>query len=188
MTIREATPADASGIARVWVDTFRSANIGLVPEQFLEDFSYERSHKHWSRRLQLHETDSNYFIYVAEAAPEGIVGFAEAGPERTGDYTYNAELYAMYVLQSHQRRRIGTALMKAVARKLLDLGISSMLVWCFLGSLARYFYQVLGGQKVDTEPIETGGIQLEQVAYAWSNLSAIVSPVVTPPNYTVGAQ
>ena len=179
-SIREATPADASGIARVWVDTFRSAHTGIVPEQFLEDLSHDRSEKHWLTRLQLQETDRNYFLCVAELAPEGIVGFAEAGPERTGDPTYNAELCAMYVRQSHQRTGIGTALIKAVAAKLVDLGICSILVWCFAESPSRRFYEALGGAKHDVAPIEIGGVQLEEVAYGWRNLSVIVSRPTRP--------
>jgi hypothetical protein len=41
LVIREAAPADAPGIARVHVDTWRTTYQGIVPDQFLARLSYE---------------------------------------------------------------------------------------------------------------------------------------------------
>ncbi len=47
MRIREATPDDIPGIARVHVDTWRTAYLGIVPAEHLAGLSYERSEARW---------------------------------------------------------------------------------------------------------------------------------------------
>ena len=39
--IREATAADSPGLARVQVDSYRTAYAGLFPQAYLDRFSYE---------------------------------------------------------------------------------------------------------------------------------------------------
>ena len=72
-------------------------------------------------------------IVVAEAEGGDVVGFASWGPEREGDSTYPAELYAIYILQEHQNRGLGRRLVSAVAQSLLADGLSSMLLWVLRG-------------------------------------------------------
>jgi hypothetical protein len=42
--IREATLADAEGVARVHVDTWRSAYKEMVPDSYLDGLNYEDSY------------------------------------------------------------------------------------------------------------------------------------------------
>ncbi|MXY45544.1 MAG: GNAT family N-acetyltransferase, partial [Chloroflexi bacterium] len=52
-----------------------------------------------------------------QGAQDGaIVGFAHAGPEREGETGYDAELYAIYLLQRHQSRGVGRRLTIAAGR------------------------------------------------------------------------
>jgi L-amino acid N-acyltransferase YncA len=60
---------------------------------------------------------------------ESVVGFISGGRERTGHLNCDAEVYAVYLLQSAQRRGLGTLLIREFARQLRDQGFRSMAVW-----------------------------------------------------------
>jgi GNAT superfamily N-acetyltransferase len=59
------------------------------------------------------DQSGRHFVFVADDEGDELIGFAAAGPERSGDPKYRGELYAVYVLPSQQRR--GRALVRAVA-------------------------------------------------------------------------
>ena len=67
-------------------------------------------------------------VYIAELEGE-VVGFISGGPIRESVQTYNAELFAIYLLQPAQRHGIGTALLRELAGSLLSKGFTSMIVW-----------------------------------------------------------
>ena len=115
--IREAVQADAGAMARVHIDMWRTAYAGIVPAEHLAGLSYERREAVWVQILTRDQPAQCNF--VAETVGGEIVGFAGGGPEREGDSTYKGELYAIYLLQEHQRRGIGRRLARAVARGLL---------------------------------------------------------------------
>ena len=73
-TVREATPADAPGIARVHVDAWRTTYRGLVPDSYLAGLSYADRQTMWERILTT--PDRKSFIYVAEAAGGETVRFS----------------------------------------------------------------------------------------------------------------
>lgn len=81
MIIREAQALDAASIAKVVVDTWRSAYTEIVPQEFLDSLSYENITKVWHSRI----TDTNnvwpgWFIYVAEDDDCKVFGFAGRRP------------------------------------------------------------------------------------------------------------
>ena len=113
--------------------------------------------------------------FVVEVEGDGIVGFAQGGPERSGNRTYLGELYAIYVLQPFQRRGFGHSLFAAVTERLILNGFPSMLLWVLQDNRsACRFYEALGGQKVSEKTIEIGGVDLVEVAYGWKDLTALI--------------
>ncbi len=174
MVIREASLSDVTGVARVHVDTWRSAYRGLMSEAFLAAMSYADRERIWTQNLSNSARQS--FLFVAEAPSGQIVGFASGGPERTHRQDYPGELYALYVLQEYQGQGIGRALMAVASGKLLERGLESMLIWVLAGNQpARRFYEALGGVPAGEQPIEIGGARLVEVAYGWRDLSGLVS-------------
>ena len=116
--IREATYSDIPAIARVHVDTWRSAYSGIVPEEVLTDLSYDKRENalgktSLSRRLT--QTASPTF---AEDETGRVIGFLDGGRERTGDQLYQGEINAIYILSSHQHRGIGRELVRLAVEKL----------------------------------------------------------------------
>jgi GNAT superfamily N-acetyltransferase len=169
--IREARPEDAPAIARVHVDSWRSTYKGLVPDEHLAALSCERREQGWRDALSNPAHPS--FVYVAEDEAGSVVGFASGGPEREGNPDYKGELYAIYLFDRSQRRGFGRQLTQAVARRLLNAGISSMLVWVLAGNPGRAFYEALGGQYLFEKKITIGEKELVEVAYGWQDIRTL---------------
>jgi L-amino acid N-acyltransferase YncA len=166
--IREAGIADVPGIARVHVDTWRTAYAGIVPADYLAGLSYDERERRWHRIFG--EPGEN-FVYVAEAEPGQIAGFASGGPNRDGAPAYEGQLHAIYVLQAYEGRGVGRSLLLAVAARLVRLGMHSMTLWVFAGNhKARRFYEGLGGQQGIEQEFEIGGVTLEEVSYSWPDI------------------
>ncbi len=175
--IRQATTADAPGIARVHVDSWRTTYRGIAPDDYLASLSYEEREDMWSRALT--NPDNPSFVYVAEDEQEGIVGFAMGGPTRPEDDVYKGELYAIYLLQAYQRQGMGRRLISAVAERLTEMGIHSMLLWCVVGNPSCMFYEALGGQEVRRQDFELGGVTLTEIGYGWTDIGALTERTKT---------
>jgi len=173
VSIRRAIPSDAMGIANVHVDSWRTTYRGIVPDEHLAALSYDKSSERWSNRLM--KNDDRYAMFVAEDESGKIIGFADGGPERSGDTIYDGELYAIYLLQAYQRQGIGASLVGYVVRYLLEAQFRSMLVWVLVGNPSRRFYEVLGGQTVREGQIEISGKPLLEIAFGWADLRGLAT-------------
>jgi ribosomal protein S18 acetylase RimI-like enzyme len=167
--VRSADIDDAAAIARVHVDTWRTAYRGLLPADFLEALDEAGYAERWRRTL----TDGTGRVYVAEDGRQ-TVGFASGGPERAGEDGFTGELYAIYVLQQAQGRGHGRRLVQAVAQGLREMGLPNMIVWVLRDNHnARHFYERLGGVYVRSQPITIGSALLQEVSYGWKSLDDI---------------
>jgi len=167
--IRAATILDAPEIARVHVASWRTTYRGLLTDDFLASLDDEGYEERWKRAL----AEGSMRVYVAEDAA-GVVGFASGGRERAGEAGYGGELYAIYVVQSAQRRGLGRDLVTAVVGGLKDLGLSDMIIWVLRDNHgARAFYERLGGNYVRSQPITIGPTTLEEVSYGWRRLEDV---------------
>ena len=167
--VRPALQEDAEAIARVHVATWRSAYRGVLPDDFLASLSEANYAERWTRVIG----DGSSSVQVVEQA-EGIVGFASGGRERAGESGFAGELYAIYVLDSAQRRGHGRELVRAVAGALRDMSVPDMIVWVLRDNTsARQFYERLGGTYVRAQPITIGTATLEEVSYGWRSLDDI---------------
>src|SRR4051812_25159541 len=163
MLIREAQPADAPGIARVVVDSWRSTYRGLMPDDVLDNLSYERRTQLWAEAL----ADPENSIFVAETPTGEIVGVASGGPDRPDALGYAGELYAIYLLAAYQGQGLGRRLTAAVAQRLAERGLTSMLVWVLASNPARRFYESLGGTPLPEREMSLGGVSLTLAGYGW---------------------
>lgn len=172
MIVRAATLEDAAAIARVHIETWRTAYRGLVPDDVLAGLSYERRLQRWTEILS-RPADGRFGTFVA-AADDRVVGFASGGPERDGDPLYQGELYAIYVLEVYERRGLGRLLTHAVAAMLVEAGFASMLVWVLADNIgARRFYETLGGTLLREKPADVFGYVLPEVSYGWTDLGEL---------------
>ena len=132
--------------------------------------SYEKREQSWHRVFKNASIDKN-FTYLAESESSQIIGFANAGIEREENQIYRGELYAIYILENHQRKGIGSKLVKTVVQRLNRMEINSMIVWVLQDNPARHFYEKLGGKKVSVKEIERKGTKLIEIAYGWTDIS-----------------
>jgi GNAT superfamily N-acetyltransferase len=171
MIIREARLEDAEGIAKVYVDGWRTTYPGIVSDEHLAKMSYEDYTRHWARIL----STSDGFLYVAEDETGNIAGFIWGGPEHNGDTLYKGELHAIYILKTHQGKGLGRLLIRVLAEKLLEVGIEAMIVWVLAANSSREFYEKLGAKFVRTGPYRVGDVTLEDLGYGWTDIRVLLS-------------
>jgi GNAT superfamily N-acetyltransferase len=167
--IREAKLSDAAKIARVNVDTWKSTYQGILPPPQLALVTFP-DRKHYAREI-IQSADKD--IVVAEIESGKIVGFAAFGPERAGGLPFKGELYVIYVLKSFQRKGIGSRLLAAVRKKLLEKGIHSFMVWALHDNPYQRFYQTLGGAIVYTRTLDIEGFKTLERAYGWWDITTM---------------
>lgn len=169
MIVREARLEDASGIARVVVDTWLTTYRGLMPDEHLDKLSYEDKELKYRELLQNPSKDK--FAFVAENNAGHVIGVVTGGLERLGQTIYEGEIYAIYVLEAYQRKGVGKNLFRITIEWLQGRNINSLLVWVLEGSKFRAFYESLLGQEVDRKKFEYNEFIADLVGYGWANLS-----------------
>ena len=173
VVIRPSTIDDAVGIERVHALSWQSTYRGIVPAEFLDSIEIDV----WAERPRrnMAQDPEEFVSYVAVVENE-IVGWALGGPNREASSEFSSELFTIYLLPNYLRRGVGRKLITAVARSLVASGSGSMLVWVLAKNWpARKFYETLGGTYVSKQEITTGGASLVEVAYEWSDLSALLT-------------
>jgi GNAT superfamily N-acetyltransferase len=112
-------------------------------------------------------------MFVAEDAT-GVFGFASGGKLRDSIDGYDAELYAIYLLQQKQRQGVGRLLLRRLADGLRKNGFRSLMIWVLETNPSIGFYRRRGGSQVAEKQIEIGGAQLTEVAFGWPNLDDLL--------------
>jgi|SRR4029077_4683225 len=170
ISIRAATEHDAVAISHVHVQSWRTTYAGIVPEEYLATLNEAERVLLWREWLT-----RDIPVYIADLDGE-TVGFISGGAIREPVQTYDAELYAIYLLEQAQRQGIGTALLKKLAESLSSAGYRGMIVWVLEKNPSRYFYERSSAQIVTAKDIQIGGVMLSEVSYGWPDLQAITSP------------
>ena len=169
MHIRRALSSDAPGIARVHVESWHSTYAGVVPDDYLATLDVTERERVWRRLI----ADESTVTYVAEYQRDGIVGFVSGGPARADDMGYTGELYAIYLLEQHQRLGIGRSLVRELCAWLLTEGLTTMYTWVLEENPSRRFYESLGGTEFKCQTITIGGRDIMEVAYGWDDISPL---------------
>jgi L-amino acid N-acyltransferase YncA len=177
--IRRARVADAGGIARVYVESWRNSYAGLLPDPYLLGLSEPVLTARW--RSQLAQPAEAAGTFVAVTRPEGIVGFGTCGSQRGQLAGFDGEVYTLYLLDSVHGQGLGRRLMTAMASELCGRGWHSGLVWVLRDNPARWFYEHLGGRRLAEQTILLARTVLPQVAYGWRDLGALARLPTNPP-------
>jgi GNAT superfamily N-acetyltransferase len=167
LSIRPATEDDAAIISHVHVESWRTTYAGIVPGEYLAALNEAERAAGWRERLS-----NNLEVSVADLDGE-VIGFITGGPIREPIQSYDAELYAIYLLKQAQGQGIGTALLHELATSLRSKGLNSMVVWVLERSPAKHFYSRTGAQLLASKEIEIGGATLTEAAYGWPELKLL---------------
>lgn len=167
MTIRDATPDDAHAIAAVQVKTWHTTYRGLMPDSFLDAQTLEGRAAHWQRIFSNPTPHST--TLVAEDDTGRVVGFACGGAQREDDLAHDGELYAIYILDTHQGQGLGRDLTQAIIEHLRGAGFKSMILWVLAANEgARRFYEAIGGEPVLMRKYDLDGTLLDKIGYCWN--------------------
>ncbi len=167
LSIHHATSDDAPGIAHVHVESWRTTYAGIVPDEYLATLNEADRATMWREQLS-----NNLEVSLADLDGE-VVGFITGGPSREPIQSYDAELYAIYLLQPAQGQGVGTALLNELVTSLRSKAFRSMAVWVLEQNPAKRFYIRTGALLLTSKDIEIGGVTLTEVAYGWSDLKLI---------------
>jgi ribosomal protein S18 acetylase RimI-like enzyme len=167
VSIRNAEVRDASAIAHVHVQSWRTTYAGVVPAEYLSSLDEADRMLQWQEWLKL-----DICVHVAELNG-GVIGFVSGGALREPIGDYRAEMYAIYLLKEAQGKGIGRELVSVLAASLPAKGFTNMLVWVLEQNPAVGFYEKLGARRLRSREIEIGGILLPELALGWTNLNQI---------------
>ena len=170
LVVRAAGVVDAEAIARVQRETWRTAYAGILPLDVITGLG-ERDAAAWQRRLVNSSGESA--TWIAERAGQ-VIGFASCGPARGPIDGLDGEIYALYVLQSQQRRGVGRELVRACARHFVRHAIFGLYLWVLKANRARLFYETLGGEQVREKVERLGRHDFAEIAYGWHDLTSLV--------------
>ncbi|QIG45603.1 GNAT family N-acetyltransferase [Nocardioides anomalus] len=156
VTIRRAVPEDAEALGHLHLDVWDDAYTGLMPQSVLDRRRADASGRieRWREIL----TSSDEPTYLAEAAEEGLVGFAGSGPTRDNDVDIELELWALYVRAAYYGTGVGYALFETV------VGDRACCLWVLAGNeRAIAFYERQGFQLDGTEDEHDEGLHVRMV-------------------------
>ena len=167
--LRSATKLDLDHLAHLDIETQRSTYKTILPESHLLKLSFTDARNKWEARLQ----DSQTFILVAEDAGHKLIGYVYGGPARKPEPAHAGEIYAIYILPSHQRAGLGRRLMRSAAEELAQRGMHSFLIWVLAANPSRKFYEALGGIYLRSAPNQLGDLVQEGISYGWKDMAAL---------------
>ncbi|WP_026908424.1 GNAT family N-acetyltransferase [Paucisalibacillus globulus] len=171
MKVRKAVITDASGIAKVHVDSWRTTYKNIIPEQALNNLSYDKRTELWKRNI----TRAGNYVYVAENNQGEIVGFGDCGKREENEVEHSGDLTSIYLLKEYQGKGIGKELLKQILHTCLELGYKRVFVEVLEDNKTRYFYEYYGAELLKTEKIVMSGKELNLLVYEWDDLGEVLN-------------
>lgn len=166
--IRPAALPDAARLGQLHVEIWRASYRGILPGPYLDSLSDVRHAAFWARILD--DPDRAAGVFVAEVQHEGVVGFADSGPERGGGPGWG-EVMALYLLPGWQRQGLGRRLVAACSEHLLHHGHDALAIWALRDNPARRFYEAIKGRAAESRPTRIGGAVLIEQCYRWPDIT-----------------
>ena len=162
MKIRHAAQADLQGIAAIHAESWKDAYAAVLPTEFFAKQIDIDLAKHWSE-IQIQSED---LLLVAEEG--SLVGFAAIWC-RPIPFIDN-----LHVKPSCRSKGIGSALMKAAAKELIDRGNQTAYLWVFESNKnAIRFYERLGGVQKEQAQKAVFGHKVLNRKIVWDDLGVI---------------
>ena len=175
MDLRSATRADAQAIADLHAESWRRHYRGAYDNDFLDGDVFADRRAVWAERLA--DIDPNRARTILAVDGPTLVGFAHVIFD--DDPTWGALVDNLHVTFDHKRGGVGTQLMVASARVVIERPRrTGIYLWALaMNTAGRAFYRAIGGQEAGEEPSELEGDGTAvAVRYSWPDPVALVSP------------
>ncbi|MFB7250577.1 GNAT family N-acetyltransferase [Microbacterium sp. NPDC056234] len=152
LKVRWARVEDATGVAEVHVDAWRSAYPGLIDQTVLDGLDVDRRTTMWAsfitRSLQGLPPEGYdepaHRLLVAED-DERILGWVTFGPGRDEGESHRGEIAGLYAHPSVWSHGVGHALISRVDGELREAGYPDAYLWVLAGNArAIRFYETHG--------------------------------------------
>jgi ribosomal protein S18 acetylase RimI-like enzyme len=154
--VRAARAADAAGLARVQVASWRSTLAGAVPDEVLAELTSDAALEAWAARwLEAisNPPTSRHRVHVAVSTPgePAVLAFASAGPATDEDRWpgTDGELYELHVLPALAEHGHDGRLLHAVADALAEDGFHTAFTWALSADSARFSFLTAAGWAPD---------------------------------------
>jgi GNAT superfamily N-acetyltransferase len=165
--VRRAQLRDAAAIAKVQVDSWQAAYLGIIPVPVLNDLSVQARTATWRRILSGNPTPGSHtWVLVSDGS---VLGFVSAGPTRDSDDQprFVGEIYAIYLSPPAWGRGLGAELLETAQDDLAERGFNTATLWVLTGNArARRFYELHGFTRDGaSRPVFLGGTSLPEIRY-----------------------
>ena len=154
--VRAARSADAPGLARVQVASWRSTLAEAVPDNVIEELTSAAALEAWEARwLEAisNPPTSRHRVHVAVASPAepAVLGFAASGPATDEDRWpgTDGELYELHVLPALAEQGHDGRLLHAVADSMSEDGFHTAITWALSADPARLSFLSAAGWAPD---------------------------------------
>ncbi|REB07312.1 GNAT family N-acetyltransferase [Sporosarcina sp. BI001-red] len=171
MNIRRASLADAKGIAKVHVDSWKSTYKNIIPDEFLETLSYDQRTDLWIRNIS---KEANY-IFVAENNQKEIIGFADCSKKYGSAIENSGDITSIYLLEDYQKMGVGKQLLKHLFLQFEELGVHRIFVEVLEENKTRFFYEYYGAILFQSKKTTIAGTDLTLLIYEWNDPDEVLS-------------
>jgi GNAT superfamily N-acetyltransferase len=168
VSVRPATPEDAAELARIQVDTWRTAYPDVVPAGVLEALSVEVATPSWAAAIGAAPSAKHHVLVALEQ--QWRVGFAAAGPAEDlepadPEPEATAQLAVILVEPRWGRRGHGSSLLAAVADTSRADGMTRLIAWIPEGDTVTREFLVSAGWAPDglVRALDTGDGELREI-------------------------
>lgn len=172
MKIEKATILDAETIADINIKVWKTTYKNIISKASLTKRENQRE-SIIERICTLIKTNT----YLIAKIDDTIVGFILYGSLRDTsnlDNKKTGEIYAIYILDTHQRKGIGKNLMVHAIKDLISKEYKDLLIWGLKNNPYTQFYEKLGGKKMSTREIKIFEDILVENSYYFEDIKSII--------------
>lgn len=176
--VRVASIEDAERIAGIHVACWQETYRGLLPDHLLDEMTVADRAEMWRGVFAAFDAGAFGQCAVLELDGEavGFAGYCTQRDEVLRAQGFGGEITAVYVRRAYQGQGAGRLLMRWSAEQLIAAGVQGAALWALReNTLARRFYERLGGAICGETQETRDGAVLTSVAYGWADVSVLIA-------------
>lgn len=148
-----------------WQETYR----GIIHDTYLDTLTHTTYTKRWQHIIQ---NRNEHSFVLAALNPEGkVVGYCMAGTIMEPYKSFDAEVYALYLLKNVHGLGIGGRLFKEAMQRLQKMNYQSVCLFVLKQNPTLAFYRHYRPDFEELEKVTLGGVEYDDVALGWTKLS-----------------